>query len=155
MTFAVGRLEGRTEVTDGSQRALVVDDEETIRYVLSEDLRETGYECVEASCGEDALEQFANQKFELVVLDVRMPGMGGLEAMKMIRASCQETCVVMISGIENPDIAGRAMIGMGADAFVSKPWQKDELRATIQRAVRERSAIGFLNSAVPSLSTGD
>lgn len=155
MTFTVERVAGRTEVTDGSQRALVVDDEEIIRYVLSEDLREMGYECAEASCGEDALEQFANQKFELVVLDVRMPGMGGLEAMKMIRASCQETCVVMISGIENPDIAGRAMTGMGADAFVSKPWQKDELRATIQRAVRERSAIGSLNSAVPSLSAGD
>ena len=155
MTFAVGRVAGRTEVTDGSQRALVVDDEEIIRYVLSEDLREMGYECAEASCGEDALEQVANQKFELVVLDVRMPGMGGLEAMKMIRASSQETCVVMISGIENPDIAGRAMTGMGADAFVSKPWQRDELRATIHRAVRERSAIGSLNSGVPSMSTGD
>ena len=90
-----------------------------------------------------------------LVLGLRYGSPGGLEAMKMIRASCQETCVVMISGIENPDIAGRAMTGMGADAFVSKPWQKDELRATIQRAVRERSAIGSLNSAVPSLSAGD
>ena len=156
MTLAVERVAGRTtELADGPQRALVVDDEEIIRYVLSEDLLEMGYECAEASCGEDALEQFATQKFELVVLDVRMPGMGGLEAMKIIRASCQETCVVMISGIENPDIAGRAMMEMGADAFVSKPWQKDELRVTIQRAVRERSAIGSANSAPPTLSAAD
>ena len=135
-------------------KILVVDDDAGLRKSLSLILTDGGYEVLAASDGQEGLAIAERELPQMILCDVRMPGMGGLEAMKMIRASSQETCVVMISGIENPDIAGRAMTGMGADAFVSKPWQKDELRATIQSAVRQRSAMGSLNSAVPSLSAG-
>ena len=127
-------------MTERSQRALVVDDEEIIRYVLSEDLVEMGYECVQESNGHSALEQLANQRFQLVMLDMRMPGMSGLEVLKIIRASYPDTCVIIISALGNPDVADRAIRSMGADAFVSKPWKNEELQMIIERVVEEHPA---------------
>ncbi len=129
-------------MSEQSQRALVVDDEEIIRYVLIEDLEEIGYECVQASNGQSALEQLDSQKFQVVMLDIRMPGMSGLEVMKIIRASHPDVCVIMISALGNPDVADRAIRSMGADAFVSKPWVSEELQMTIERAVQQRAAVG-------------
>ncbi len=127
-------------MSDKSQMALVVDDEEIIRYVLSEDLEEIGYECVQASSGQSALEQLASQRFQVVMLDIRMPGVNGLEVLKTIRASYPDTCVIMISALANPDVADRAVRSMGADAFVSKPWHNEELQMIIGRAVQQRAA---------------
>ena len=129
-------------MSERSQRALVVDDEEIIRYVLIEDLEEIGYECVEASNGQSALEQLDSQKFQVVMLDIRMPGMSGLEVMKIIRASYPDTCVIMVSALANPDVADRAIRSMGADAFVSKPWVSEELQMTIERAVQQHATVG-------------
>ncbi len=125
-----------------SQRALVVDNEEIIRYVLIEDLEEIGYECVQASNSQSALEQLDSQNFQVVMLDISMPGMSGLEVMKIIRASHPDVCVIMISALGNPDVADRAIRSMGADAFVSKPWQSEELKMTIERAVQQHAVVG-------------
>ena len=119
--------------------ALVVDDEETIRYVLSQGLADLGYECVEVSSGQAALDQLAIRKFTLVMLDVKMPGIGGFEVMKIIRTSYSDTCVVMVSALEHPDIAARAITSAGADAFIPKPWTMEELKATVLRVVQERA----------------
>lgn len=132
------------------QMALVVDDEEIIRYVLSEDLEEMGYESVQASDGYAALAQLASQSFQVVMLDMRMPGMSGLEVLKIIRASYPDTCVIMISALGNPDVADRAIRSMGADAFVSKPWNNEELQMVIKRAVEQRA--GQQHAAVGSPS---
>ena len=129
-------------MSEQSQRALVVDNEEIIRYVLIEDLEELGYECVQASNGQSALEQLDSQTFQVVMLDIRMPDMSGLEVMKIIRASYPDVCVIMISAMGNPDVADRTIRSMGADAFVSKPWQSEELKMTIERAVQQRAVVG-------------
>lgn len=123
-----------------SPRALVVDDEVAVRYVLSEELGDIGYECVEASDGQSALEQLADQEFQVVMLDMRMPGMSGLEVMKRIRTSYPDTCVIMVSAQGNPEVADREVRSMGADAFVPKPWYSEDLHATIERAVQRRVA---------------
>ena len=129
-------------MTEQSQRALIVDDEEIIRYVLIEDLEEIGYECVQASNGQSALEQLDSQKFQVVMLDIRMPGMSGLEVMKRIRATYPDVCVIMVSAMGNPDVADRAIRSMGADAFVSKPWQSEELQMIVERTVQQRAVAG-------------
>ncbi len=126
---------------DRPQMALIVDDEETIRYVLAQGLTDIGYECVDASGGQEALEQLASQKFQLAILDVKMPGISGLELMKMIRSSYPDTCVIMLSAVEHPDVAARTVISLGADAFISKPWTLDELRVTVQRTMHERESV--------------
>ncbi len=120
------------------QTALIVDDEEVIRYVLAQGLTDIGYECVDVGGGQEALERLASQKFQLAILDVKMPGISGFELMKMIRSSYPDTCVIMLSAVEHPDVAARTVISLGADAFISKPWTMDELRVTVQRAMHKR-----------------
>ena len=119
--------------------ALIVDDEKPIRYILAQCLKKMGYGCVDAGSGQAALEQLATQKFQLVMLDVKMPGINGFEVMKRIRASYPDTCVVMLSALGNPDVAAQAITSMGADAFISKPLRLDELRTTIRRAIHQRA----------------
>ena len=119
--------------------ALIVDDEEPIRYILTQRLEVMGYESVAVSSGQLALEQLARQQFELVILDVKMPGIGGFEVMKRIRESDANTCVVMVSALGHPDVAARAITSLGADAFIAKPFLLDELQVTIQRAVQQRA----------------
>ena len=122
-----------------AQRALIVDDEYPIRYVLTLCLENMGYDCIDVGSGQDALEQLSKQQFQLVMLDVKMPGISGFEVMKIIRASYPETCVVMLSALGHPDVAARAITSLGADAFISKPWRIDELRGTIQQTLRRRT----------------
>ena len=123
---------------DRPQMALIVDDEEIIRYVLAQGLADMGFDCVDVSGGQAALERLASQKFQLAILDVKMPGISGLELMKMIRSSYPDMCVIMLSALEHPDVAARTVISLGADAFISKPWTMDELRVTVQRAMQKR-----------------
>ena len=125
---------------DLPQTALIVDDEKPIRYILTQCLNKMGYGCVDVGSGQAALEQPARQKFQLVMLDVKMPGINGFEVMKRIRASYPDTCVVMLSALSDPDVAGQAITSLGADAFISKPLRLDELRTTIRRAVHQRNA---------------
>ena len=124
---------------DLPQTALIVDDEKPIRYILAQCLNKMGYECIDVGSGQAALEQLARQKFQLVMLDVKMPGINGFEVMKRIRASYPDTCVVMLSALSDPDVAGQAITSLGADAFISKPLRLDELRTTIRRAVHQRT----------------
>ena len=123
---------------DGPQMALIVDDEEIIRYVLAQGLAGMGFDCVDVSGGEEALERLASQKFQLAILDVKMPGISGFELMKIIRSSYPDMCIIMLSALEHPDVAARTVISLGADAFISKPWTTDELRVTVRGAMLKR-----------------
>lgn len=129
--------------------ALIVDDEDPIRYVLTLCLEGMGYECTDVSSGKAALEQLASHNFELVMLDVKMPGINGFEVMKRIRTSCPDTCVVMISALEQPEVAARTITSLGADAFVAKPWRINELRATIRRAVQQHGVSPSRHNGAP------
>ena len=120
------------------QTALIVDDEKPIRYILTVCLEAMGYECVDVSSGHAALEQLARRKFQLVVLDVKMPGISGFEVMKQLRASYPDTCVVIISALQHPDVAAHSITSLGADAFIAKPWRNEELQASIRVAVQRR-----------------
>ncbi len=115
-------------------RILVVDDEPQIRRVLRTSLTAQGYEIQVARTGEDALESIRNSRFDLVLLDMNMPGMGGLEACREIRAS-SELAIIMLTvrGSEQDKVAA---LDAGADDYITKPFGMPELLARIRAALR-------------------
>jgi two-component system, OmpR family, KDP operon response regulator KdpE len=115
-------------------RILVVDDEAQIRRVLKAALSGHGYEILESRSGEEALEKLAAGRADLVLLDVNMPGMGGLEACRRIRAE-SEVAIVMLT-VRNAERDKVDALDAGADDYVTKPFSTPELLARIRAALR-------------------
>jgi len=109
---------------------LVVDDEPEIRSTLSEYLEMQGYPVLTADGGEAALSVLKEQEVRFVLLDIRMPGMSGLETLEQIRLNHPEVIVVMVSGMGMEDLAQRAL-RMGASDYISKPLRLDYLETVI------------------------
>ncbi len=101
-------------------RILVVDDEPQIRRVLRATLTVQGYEVQDARSGEDALEAIRASRFDLVLLDMSMPGMGGLQTCRFIRGS-SEIAIVMLT-IHDQEKDKVAALDAGADDYVTKPF---------------------------------
>jgi CheY-like chemotaxis protein len=101
-------------------RILLVEDEPAVRGVLAEVLRHYGYELREAADGRNAIEFFAEQPAEIVITDVRMPGIDGLELLARIKKIAPETCVVIMTGYGGEDTAIQA-IRNGASNYFKKP----------------------------------
>ncbi|HML17767.1 MAG TPA: response regulator transcription factor [Bryobacteraceae bacterium] len=115
-------------------RILVVDDEPQIRRVLRAALTAQGYEVSDARTGEDALEAIREHRFDLVLLDMNMPGMGGLETCRNIRAT-SEIAIIMLT-IHDSEQDKIAALDAGADDYVTKPFSMPELLARIRAALR-------------------
>jgi two-component system KDP operon response regulator KdpE len=115
-------------------RVLVVDDEPQIRRVLRTSLAAHGYEVFDAKTGEAALEAIREQRFDLVLLDMNMPGMGGLEACREIRAS-SEVAIIMLT-VRNSEQDKVSALDAGADDYITKPFGMPELLARIRAALR-------------------
>lgn len=115
-------------------RILVVDDEPQIRRVLRAALTAQGYEVSDARTGEDALESIRDHRIDLVLLDMNMPGMGGLETCRIIRAS-SEIAIIMLT-VHDSEQDKVAALDAGADDFVTKPFSMPELLARIRAALR-------------------
>ncbi len=115
-------------------RILVVDDEAPIRDILEHCLGGHGYAVEQASDGVQALERLAGGDFELVVTDIRMPVMGGLELLGQIEARSYDVGVVVITACDDVASAVRAMKS-GALDYVSKPFRLEELGAVVARAL--------------------
>ena len=119
-------------------RVLIVDDEPQIRRVLRSTLAARGYEVQDAPTGEDALESLRQSRFDLVLLDVNMPGMGGLEACREIRAGSAAAIIMLtVSDSEEHKVAA---LDAGADDYVTKPFGMPELLARIRAALRRLPA---------------
>jgi two-component system KDP operon response regulator KdpE len=101
---------------------LVVDDEPQIRRVLRIMLTGQGYEVDDAKCGEAALEKLRQRRFDLVLLDVGMPGMGGLETCRAIREQ-SEIAIIMLT-VRDRDVDKIEALDAGADDYVTKPLRK-------------------------------
>jgi two-component system KDP operon response regulator KdpE len=113
---------------------LVVDDEPQIRRVLRSTLSSQGYEILEARTGEEAVESVRKNKPDLVLLDVNMPGMGGLEACREIRQFSEAPIIMLtVRSVERDKVLA---LDAGADDFVVKPFGIEELLARIRAALR-------------------
>jgi two-component system, OmpR family, KDP operon response regulator KdpE len=121
--------------TQATLRVLIVDDEPAIRRALRPPLTEMGFEVAEASRGEIALEMLRAERYDVVLLDVNMPGIGGLETLRRIRAGAPRLPVLMLTVRDTEDEKVHALEA-GADDYVTKPFSVRELVARIRATVR-------------------
>lgn len=122
----------------GPASILLVDDDAAFRHVMAGELRRLGYEVSTASSGEEAIQRSRQREPEVLLLDLRLPGMDGLETLKAIRTSTLHTEVIMLTGHGSIDSAIDS-IRVGAFDYVVKPCPLDELQVRIQRAIERRS----------------
>jgi two-component system KDP operon response regulator KdpE len=116
-------------------RILVVDDESAIRRALSPPLVELGFEISEASRGEEALQLLRATAYDAVLLDVNMPGIGGIETLRRIRVFASRLPILMLTVRDQEEDKVQAL-DLGADDYVTKPFSMRELVARIRAAVR-------------------
>ncbi|MGB9894129.1 MAG: sigma-54-dependent transcriptional regulator, partial [Candidatus Saccharicenans sp.] len=115
----------------------LIDDEPIIHDVLGQLLTAEGYQVEMSSSGEEALPKFEEQKYDLILLDLLMPGMDGLEVLKRIKKIDPEAPVIIITAFGSVESALSA-IKMGAYDYIQKPFKNDELLMTISRALEYR-----------------
>jgi two-component system KDP operon response regulator KdpE len=117
---------------------LVVDDEPQIRRVLRTTLSSRGYVIIDAKTGEEGIELVRKDKPDLVLLDVNMPGMGGLEACREIRRGSNAPIIMLT--VRNAERDKVAALDAGADDYVVKPFGIEELLARVRAALRRHGA---------------
>ena len=123
-------------------KILIVDDDPQIRRVLRTTLVVQGYEVADARSGEDALEKLREGKYDLILLDMNMEGMDGIETCREIRAS-SDVAIVMLT-VRDTERDKVSALDAGADEYVTKPFSTPELLARVRAALRR----------VPSLENG-
>ena len=119
------------------RRLLLVEDDPTLRQALTYNLTREGYEVTAAADGEAALEAARNERLDLVLLDVMLPGMSGVEVLRVLRREGIATPVIILSakGDEIDRVVG---LKVGADDYVAKPFSRPELLARIEAVLRRR-----------------
>ncbi len=123
---------------NGDQRILVVDDDQKIRTVVRRGLTFEGYRVVEAATGEQGLEKAREHLPDLVVLDVMLPGIDGLEVTRRLRATDDDVAILMLTARDG--VTDRVDgLEMGADDYLVKPFSFEELLARIHALLRRRS----------------
>lgn len=120
-----------------SQRVLIVDDEKNIRLTVTHALEPIGYEVSTAVTAEDALSQLEERPFDAVLLDLKLPGMDGLELLRELSCSRPDIPVVVISAHGTVEAAVEAT-RLGALDFIQKPFTPNEIRDAVRRAIDSR-----------------
>jgi DNA-binding response OmpR family regulator len=136
-------------MADRAPRILLVDDEPPIQTLLSFPLERDGYEVVAAADGREALARYSEQIFDLVVLDVMLPRMDGLEVCRRLRAKGETVPIIMLTA-KSEEIDKVLGLELGADDYITKPFSIREFRSRVKAALR-RSAM----SPVASGAAGD
>ncbi len=134
-----------------SANLLIVDDERSIRLSLRTILANFGFEIVEAARGEEALALVRTAQFDAVLLDINMPGMGGIDVCRIMRKSSPRLPIVMLTVQGGEDRKVEAL-DAGADDYITKPFQLRELTARLRAAVRRNRV---LEGAEKSIMIGD
>lgn len=118
-------------------RVLVVDDEDTTRFMLDECFTDMGYEVVTASSGEEALQKFAPEKFDCVISDLMMPSIDGIELLKRIRLQDSDVYFLMITAFPGIDSAVKAM-KEGAYDYLTKPFHMEDIQLKVEKAIHAK-----------------
>ncbi|MBD3867794.1 MAG: response regulator [Acidobacteria bacterium] len=121
-------------------RILIVDDEVSVREILADGLKVYGFETVTAGGAAAALKLFHAGSFDLVLSDIEMPEMTGIQLLKELKAGDREIDVVMVTGVIDTDTAVNA-IRDGASDYVTKPFNLEEVRIVVQRTLEKRRLI--------------
>ena len=122
-------------------RILVVEDDRTLRQALNFNLKGEGYEVLTAADGESALETARTQRLDLILLDVMLPGMSGIELLRVLRREGRDTPVVILSA-KSEEIDRVVGLKVGADDYVPKPFSRPELLARVEAVLRRARTSG-------------
>jgi two-component system KDP operon response regulator KdpE len=133
------RSEEGDQMSQSAIRILLVDDEPAIRRALRPPLIELGFQVAEASCGEEALQMLRTTIFEAVLLDINMPGIGGIETLRRIRVATRRLPILMLT-VRDQEAEKVEAFDLGADDYVTKPFSTPELIARIRAAIRRVKA---------------
>lgn len=123
-----------------TRRCLIVDDEPYLRKVLLHVMAGDGFACDEASNGAEALELLAKHPVDLVLSDLRMPVMSGMELLREVRARHPDTAMVMITAVADVEVAV-SCLAIGASDYVVKPYQLEDVRARVSQALEKRQLV--------------
>jgi len=124
----------------GQARILLVDDEQAVQTLLTYPLRKEGYDVVAAMDGQEALDRFGEGRFDLVVLDIMLPKLDGIEVCRRLRTRSQVPIIMLTAkGDEIDKVAG---LEMGADDYITKPFSVREFRSRVKAALRRGNMAG-------------
>jgi two-component system, OmpR family, response regulator len=139
-------------VANGSARILLVDDEQSIQTLLSYPLRKDGYHVTSALDGGEALQRFEEGRFDLVILDLMLPRLDGVEVCRELRSRSQVPIIMLTAkGSETDKVAG---LEVGADDYITKPFSMREFRSRVKAALR-RSRMGAESSDEERIESGE
>jgi DNA-binding response OmpR family regulator len=125
---------------NGSTRILLVDDEQSIQTLLSYPLRKDGYHVTSAQDGREALQRFDEARFDLVILDLMLPKLDGVEVCRELRSRSQVPIIMLTAkGSETDKVAG---LEVGADDYITKPFSMREFRSRVKAALRRSRMSG-------------
>ncbi len=140
-------------MADASARILLVDDEESIQTLLAYPLRKEGYEVAVAGDGREALDMFGTQRFDLVVLDVMMPRLNGIEVCRRLRTRSQVPIIMLTARDDEVDkVLG---LEIGADDYITKPFSVREFRSRVKAALRRTRMSGGGDEEEEAISAGE
>jgi DNA-binding response OmpR family regulator len=134
---------------------LIVDDDEAICELVSEGLIEDGYTCDIASTADEALTKLQNHRFDIALLDIKLPGKSGMELLRTFQTLSQNTGIVMMTAVKELDTAIQAM-KLGASDYIVKPFTIDKLSTTIgtvlESTKRYSSVSGTANRSLNAIN---
>ena len=139
-------------MANGSARILLVDDEQSIQTLLSYPLRKDGYHVTSALDGGEALQRFEEGRFDLVILDLMLPRLDGVEVCRQLRSRSQVPIIMLTAnGSETDKVAG---LEVGADDYITKPFSMREFRSRVKAALR-RSRMGGETAEEEAIESGE
>jgi len=117
-------------------RILVVDDEEVVRNLLQRTLAEAGYDVATAADGEEALSAVSQGEIEVVLLDIKMPGISGIEVLGKLTTDWPDICVIMVTAVVDTQTAVESLKA-GAYDYITKPFNRDDVVKKVQEAIEK------------------
>ena len=140
-------------MADSGARILLVDDEQSIQTLLSYPLRRDGYDVVSAHDGQEALQRFSEARFDLVILDLMLPKLDGIEVCRRMRSRSQVPIIMLTAkGDEIDKVVG---LEMGADDYITKPFSMREFRSRVKAALRRSRMPGAGQAVAEPIRIGD
>jgi DNA-binding response OmpR family regulator len=134
-------------------RILLVDDEQAIQTLLAYPLRKDGYEVIPARDGREALDRFAEQRFDLVVLDIMLPKLDGIEVCRRLRSRSQVPIIMLTARDDEIDkVLG---LEIGADDYITKPFSVREFRSRVRAALRRAEMVRGRAGSDEPITAGD
>ena len=125
---------------DSAARILLVDDEDAVQKLLTYPLRKEGYEVVGALDGREALDAFAAQRFDLVILDIMLPRLDGIEVCRRLRSRSRVPIIMLTA--KDDEIDKVLGLEMGADDYITKPFSVREFRSRVRATLRRAEMLG-------------